>query len=44
MVSTNNKMCRLQYNDSFSGEIFMNENSDPFVSLEHAFNQILVSH
>ena len=22
----------------------MNENSDPFVSLEHAFNQILLSH
>ena len=37
MVSTD-KIYRLQYSDSFSGDIFMRANNGPFVSLEHAFH------
>ena len=39
MVSTD-KIYRLQYSDSFSGDIFMRANNGPFVSLEHAFHRI----
>ena len=39
MVSTD-KIYYLQYSDSFSGDIFMRGNNDPFVSLEHAFHRI----
>ena len=41
MVSpTDNKIYRLQYSDSFSGDIFVRVNNRLFVLLEHAFHQM----
>ena len=37
MVSTDNKIYRLQYSDLFSGVIFTRVNNGPFMSLEHAY-------
>ena len=42
-VFINNKMYRLQYSESFSGGLHLTTNNDPFVTLEHALNQVFSS-
>ena len=42
-VDIENHAFNLQYSDSFSGALHMNEDSHPYVSLEHAFNEVFVS-
>ena len=38
-----NHLFNLQYSDSFSGSLQMSENSHPYVTLEHALNEVFVS-
>ena len=42
-VDIENHAFNLQYSDSFSGALHMNEDSHPYVSLEHALNEVFVS-
>ena len=43
MVSIDNKIYCLQYTESFSGGLLFTTNSDPFVTLEYALNQVFSS-
>ena len=43
MVSLNNEIYYLHYNESFSGGLFMTANNEPFVTLKHALNQVFSS-
>ena len=40
LVDIENDTFPLQYRESFSGASFMTQNSDPCVTIEHAFNEI----
>ncbi len=40
LVDIENDTFHLQYSESFSGALFMTVNNDPYVTLEHAFNEI----
>ena len=40
LVDIENDTFHLQYSESFSGALFMTLNNDPYVTLEHAFNEI----
>ena len=40
LVDIENDTFHLQYSESFSGALFMTVNDDPYVTLEHAFNEI----
>ena len=42
-VDMDNHVFNLQYSDSFSGSLQMSENSHPYVTLEHALNEVFVS-
>jgi hypothetical protein len=40
LVDIENDTFHLEYSESFSGALFMAVNNDPYVTLEHAFNEI----
>ena len=40
LVDIENDTFHMQYSESLSGALFMNVNNDPYVTLEHAFNEI----
>ncbi len=40
LVDIENNTFHLQYGESFSGALFMTVNNDPYVTLEHVFNEI----
>ena len=42
-VDIENHVFHLQYSDSFSGALHMSEDSLPYVTLEHALNEVFVS-
>ncbi|XP_028418619.1 uncharacterized protein LOC114544075 [Dendronephthya gigantea] len=42
-VDIDNHTFNLQYSDSFSGALYMSENSFPYVTLEHALNEVFYS-
>ena len=42
-VDMDNHVFNLQYSDSFSGSLQMSKNSQPYVTLEHALNEVFVS-
>ena len=41
-VEMDNHTYHLQYSDSFSGALLMNVNNHPYVTLEHALNEIFL--
>ena len=43
MISLSNNIYTLQYSDSYSGSIFMTVSSEPYMSLEDAFEKIFLS-
>ena len=43
LVDVENHAFNLQYSDSFSGALHINEDSHPYVTLEHAFSEVFVS-
>ncbi|XP_028402113.1 uncharacterized protein LOC114525103 [Dendronephthya gigantea] len=42
-VDIDNHTFNLQYSDSFSGALYLSENSFPYVTLEHALNEVFYS-
>ena len=42
-IDVDNHAFNLQYSDSFSGALHMSEDSHPYVTLEHALNEVFVS-
>ena len=40
MVSIDNNTFYLEYSESFSGALLLDDNNDPYVTLEHSFNQL----
>jgi hypothetical protein len=43
LVDIGNDTFCLEYSESFTGALFMTANNDPYVTLEHAFNEIFVT-
>jgi hypothetical protein len=43
LVDIDNDTLCLEYSESFTGALFMAVNNDPYVTLEHAFNEIFVT-
>jgi hypothetical protein len=42
LVDIDNDTFCLEYSESFSAALFMDVNSDPYVTLDHAFNEIFL--
>ena len=40
ILSINNDTFNLEYSDSFSGTLWMDQNNEPYVTLEHAFHEV----
>jgi hypothetical protein len=43
LVDIDNDTFYLEYSESFTGALFMAVNNDPYVTLEHSFNEIFVT-
>ncbi len=42
LVDIDNDTFHLEYSESFSGALFTTVNNDPYVTLQHAFNEIFL--